>query len=225
MNDESQKALMAFMAGELRGLEAERMAQRLEREGALAEAWERQHWVSFLLQQGRSGQRPAPADFAARVRAAIAQEVEASQVAEHRRSAANGPWLKVSAVAAVVVLSVSVLSFLPGRERGVGSPMVNSPTAVASAQQTKAMDGSGRAVFALRPVRFVARVQPDSRADLLIQRDIRRIWVPGGRAYPGNAPSYASSDAAPFGGGLLPTSYERGAGIVNPNLWANAGRP
>ncbi|MGK9450387.1 sigma-E factor negative regulatory protein [Acidithiobacillus caldus] len=224
MNDESQKALMAFMAGELQGLEAERMAQRLEREAALAEAWERQHRVSFLLQQGRSGQRPAPADFAARVRAAIALETEEGVLRESRRRPANGPWFKASAVAAVVVLSVSLLSFLPGRGHVPTSQMASSSLG-ANATQAAAVDNGGRAVFALRPVRFVTTVEPDSRADLLIQRDIRRIWVPNGRAFPNPALSYAGYDPASFGGRLLPTRYERGAGIASPDLWAPAGQP
>ncbi|MCE5420440.1 MAG: sigma-E factor negative regulatory protein [Acidithiobacillus sp.] len=223
MNDESQKALMAFMAGELQGLEAERMAQRLEREAALAEAWERQHRVSFLLQQGRSGQRPAPADFAARVRAAIALETEEGAL-ESRRRPANGPWFKASAAAAVVVLAVSLLSFLPGRGHVPTSQMASSSRG-ASATQAVAMDNGGKTVFALRPVRFVTTVEPDSRADLLIQRDIRRIWVPSGRAFPNPALSYAGYDPASFGGRLLPTRYERGAGIASPDLWAPAGQP
>jgi len=225
MNDESQKALMAFMAGELRGLEAERMAQRLEREAALADAWERQHWVSFMLQQGRSGQRPAPADFAARVRSAIVEESKRSLTAGPLRNPANGPWFKVSAVAAVLVLSVSVLSFLPGREPGFHGLPANASATAPAAQQTSATDGSGTAVFALRPVRFVTGMEPNSQADLLIQRDIRRIWVPGGGVYPGSNPSHTGYGAVPLRGGLLPTSYERGAGIADPRLWASAGRP
>ncbi len=201
MNDETKSALMAFMDGELGTLSARRMANRLEQEAALRDAWETQYRVSFLLQQGRVGAALARPGFAARVQEAIAAEMP--QVQGVRRGGSH--WLGWSSVAAVTVLSASLFVFTPWHG---GSPVGNAAAVV---PMTAASAASER--FSLRPVRFSVASGPLMHADVTIQRDIQRIWRPVPERYLGWAHEENVGFSQFSAPGLLPVDFRAQEGI------------
>lgn len=189
MNDETQKELMAFMEGELTGLSANRLATRLQNERGLREAWESQYQVSYLLRQDQAGARLASPNFASRVAAAIAQEpsILAPQ-GNSRIRPRNAFWIKAGSIAAVLVVSVTLVGLLPHNalEGGHSTPMRDGHYA-----RTAMLKGAStpQEVFHLRPVGDfdAASIGPD----MLIQRDIKRLWIPGSSSYlPGANPEF-----------------------------------
>jgi sigma-E factor negative regulatory protein RseA len=181
MNDETQKELMAFMEGELTGLSANRLATRLQNERGLRDAWESQYRVSYLLRHDQAGARLASSDFANRVAAAIAQEpsILAPQVSSRIRSR-NAFWMKAGSIAAVLVVSVTLVNLLPHNAlvRGQSTPMSGGHYS----QAAMLKDASApQEAFHLRPVGdFDAS---SMGPDMLIQRDIKRLWIPGNGTY------------------------------------------
>ncbi|MEL5849432.1 MAG: sigma-E factor negative regulatory protein [Candidatus Igneacidithiobacillus chanchocoensis] len=201
MNDETKSALMAFMDGELSTLSARRMASRLEQETALRDAWEAQYRVSFLLHARGMGGVLASPDFADRVQQAIAAELPA--LPRGRRVA---HWWGWSSVAAVSLLSVSLLVFTPWQD---GASTGTKELGVAPAA---ALNQPVAEHFHLRPVRFATSSGPLLHADVTIQRDIQRIWRPAPERYlPGSSAQVAGFSSA--SAGLLPVSYRSQEGI------------
>lgn len=223
MNDETQKELMAFMEGELSGLRANRLATRLQNERGLREAWESQYRISFLLQNDREGSLLASAGFADKVARAIAGEpnILAPQSAQ-RRGVVGGFWIKAGSVAAVLMVSVSLVSFLS--DHPVSTPSSIAGDASGHYAQTAMLRGfSPRGeVFHLHSVADF--MPPSGGMDVLIQRDIQRLWIPGGGNYLA-ASSQASSPGYPGQAGLENTAATSMAGISTGSIAFPAGNP
>ncbi|WP_414039549.1 sigma-E factor negative regulatory protein [Acidithiobacillus sp. M4-SHS-6] len=218
MNNQGREDLMAFMEGEMGPLQANRMASRLQNERRLRDAWENQYWISFLLQNDRTGTRWASPGFADRIAARIADEpsILAPRASGSRR--VLGPfWMKAGAVAAVLVVSVTLVGLLPrntlssGQVDPVPAGHYNSQTALLSGTQ------GTQEVFHLRPVGDF-NVKPTG-PDLMIQRDIKRLWIPGQSNY---LPVSASANYA-NAGTLQNTVYNSTAGISNISAYHSAG--
>ena len=217
MNDETQKELMAFMEGELTGLRANRLAARLQSECGLREAWESQYRVSFLLQNDRKGVQLASTDFADRVAWEIVSEpsILAPQLAP-RQGIPRRFWIKVGSVAAVLVVSVTLVGLLP--HRNVPDASIITGSGSDHYAQTAMLKGfsSGNEEFHLRPVSDIA--SPSSGTDILIQRDIQRLWVPGSGNYLASA--YGSGQS-----GLESTADTATEGISAAYIAFPAGNP
>ncbi len=203
---------MAFMDGALDGIAAQRMATRLQTEKELRDSWESQHRIAFLLQHGHQGVLLPSASFADRVQQAIAVELAPEPVAR----AGRFRWIGISSAAAVAVLSASVVLFGP---TGTSPRAIPAQAGTFSALRTPAiMLPQGGDRFILRPVRlFGGGPSRSSEADLLIQRDIQRIWVPGqrrllsaGQAHRQQAQETGSAAQA---GGLLAVGYGYPSGL------------
>lgn len=218
MNDETQKELMVFMEGELRGLRAKRLISRLQSERGLRDAWERQHSVAHLLQMPTP--RAAPPGFADRLAQAIALEpsILAPQAQLHGRPFSTR-WIKVGSIAAVLVVSVTLVGLFP---RNPGTPQ---PTSLAAMHAVQASVSQGELVrpqsFALRQVDAVA--QPGATMDGVIQRDIQRLWVPGYAAYTGSASSAHHWRSRQVG--TLSATYSVTEGISNEPVAFSPGNP
>ncbi len=226
MNDETRDRLMAFMDGELDGLAAQRMATRLQTEKELRDSWESQHRISFLLQHGHRGVLLPSAGFADRVQQALAAEVAPEPAA---RAAGRFRWIGISSAAAVAVLTVSVVLFGPA---GTPTRAVQVQAGAASPLRVSAvMLPLGGDRFILRPVRlFGASPSQTSEADLLIQRDIQRIWVPGQRrllAGEAQRQELQGGRAAAQAGGLRAVryGYPAGLGLQQTGYGAGNGNP
>ncbi|MHB8248765.1 MAG: sigma-E factor negative regulatory protein [Acidithiobacillus sp.] len=218
MNDEMQKELMAFMEGELSGLRSKRLISRLQSERRLRDAWERQHSVAHLMQMPTP--RVAPPGFADRLAQAIALEpsILAPQAHMHGRPSATR-WIKVGSMAAVVLVSVTLVGLLP---RNPGTPQSTSLETVHALQASASPRGQAQPKsFALRQVDVVA--EPGATMDGLIQRDIQRLWVPGYGAYMGSVSPvhhWRSRQA-----GALSATYSVTEGISNEAVAFSPGNP
>ncbi|MHB1320580.1 MAG: sigma-E factor negative regulatory protein [Acidithiobacillus ferrivorans] len=221
MNDETQKELMAFMEGELTGLRANRLAARLQSERGLREAWESQYCVSFLLQNDRNRVRLASADFADRVAWAIVSEPSILAPQSARRRGISGSfWIKAGSVAAVLVVSVTLVGVLP---HNIASDQSVAGSGSGHYAMTAMLRGfSSRSdEFHLRPVAGFTPQHPGT--DILIQRDIQRLWVPGGGNYLGPSQIFAAYDSGRTG--LESTGYTPAAGISTDSMAFPAGNP
>ena len=221
MNDETQKELMAFMEGELTGLRANRLAARLQSERGLREAWESQYRISFLLQNDRKGVQLASADFADRIAWAIVSEpsILAPQTAQ-RRGISGSFWMKAGSVAAVLVVSVTLVGILP---HDIVSDQSVAGSGAGHYAKTAMLRGfsSRSEEFHLRPVaNFTPR---SSGTDILIQRDIQRLWVPGSGNY--LVSSQVSSVYGSGQSGLESTAYTPAEGISAASMAFPAGNP
>ncbi|MBU2839768.1 sigma-E factor negative regulatory protein [Acidithiobacillus thiooxidans] len=217
MNEQTKKELMAFMEGEMGPLQANRMAARLQGEQGLRDAWENQYRVSFLLQNDRAGTQWASAGFADRVAAQIAEEPSIlAPRATVSRSSISPFWMKAGSVAAVLVVSVTLVGLLPRNTLTEGQ---GDHANLAHYQRTALLSGtqSSPEVFHLRPVADF-NVQA-SGPDLVIQRDIKRLWIPGHSNYLPASESVYYPNAA----GLQNTVYSPATGISNFSNYNPAG--
>ncbi|WP_409408795.1 sigma-E factor negative regulatory protein [Acidithiobacillus ferriphilus] len=221
MNDETQKELMAFMEGELTGLRANRLAMRLQSERGLREAWESQYRVSFLLQNDRNGVQLASADFADRVAWAIMSEpsILAPQTGR-RRGVSWSFWMKAGSVAAVLVVSVTLVGVFPNNIAS-DQPVARGGSGHYATTAMLRGFSSRSDEFHLRPVAgFTPR---SSGADVLIQRDIQRLWVPGGGNYLAPSQIFTAYDSGQAG--LESAGYTPAAGISAASMAFPAGNP
>ena len=221
MNDETQKELMAFMEGELTGLRANRLAARLQSERGLRDAWESQYRISFLLQNARKGVQLGSADFADRVAWAMVSEPSILvPQAIQRRGISGGFWIKAGSVAAVLVVSVTLVGILPH-----DSVSDQSVAGSESGQYAKTATLRGFSSHSEKfHLRSVASFKPQSSGtDILIQRDIQRLWVPGSGNY--FVSSQVSSSYGSGQSGLESAAYTPAEGISAASMAFPAGNP
>ncbi|MBN2679647.1 sigma-E factor negative regulatory protein [Acidithiobacillus montserratensis] len=218
MNNQSREELMAFMEGEMGPLQANRMAARLQTERSLRDAWENQYRISFLLQNDRKGTQWASSGFADRIAAQIADEPAILAPREFGSRRLSGSfWMKAGSVAAVLVVSVTLVGLLPRNTLSGGQ--IDALHAGHYTQTALLNHSQGtREVFHLRPVGDF-NVQP-AGPDLMIQRDIKRLWIPGQSNY---LPVSASAYYPDAEGGLQSTVYNSTAGISNISTDHSAG--
>ena len=220
MNDETQKELMAFMEGELSGLRASRLAARMQCESGLREAWESQYRVSFLLQNDGKGVRLASPGFADRVAWAIVNEpgILAPQRPQ-RQGSPRSFWVKTGSVAAVLVVSVTLVGLLP--HHSVGPSVAGDGSGhYAQTAMLRGFPSRGEE-FHLSPVADFA--SPPIGTNVVIQRDIQRLWVPGGDNY--FVSSRVSSSYASGQSGLESAAYMPAEGISAASMAFPTGYP
>ncbi|PKY09992.1 hypothetical protein B1757_11935 [Acidithiobacillus marinus] len=218
MNNQNREDLMAFMEGELGPLQANRMAARLQSERSLRDAWENQYRISFLLQNDRRGAQWASSGFADRIAAQIADEpaILAPRLSGTRRVSPSF-WMKAGSVAAVLAVSVTLVGLLPRHTLSDGQTVSVQGNHLTQTALSNSAQGT-REVFHLRPVDDF-NVQP-AGPDLMIQQDIKRLWIPGQSNY---LPVSASAVYGHVGGGLQNTVYSSTAGISNISIDRSAG--
>ncbi len=223
MNEQTKNEMMAFMEGEMPPLQANRFATRLQNERTLRNAWESHYQISFLLQNERPGARWASSCFADRVATLIEAEpcILAPRNTTSRRLLSPF-WMKAGSVAAVLVVSITLVGLLPH------NTLTNGQIATAVGGQgsrtallrgvAQHQDTQPQEVFHLRPVADFN--PPPARADMLIQNDIKRLWIPGSSNYlPVSEPiNYQSAS-------LHNTVYNATSGISAASFAVPAGYP